>query len=299
MELICIFIAAASLMYAVFTKMKTAGTIGRLDAMTESAVNRTLKETEFDESRLSRLESRLYRFLKENTLSEQTMANDREKIKSLIGDISHQTKTPVANITLYSELLCEREDMSRDAHLLAEQVRSQSEKLTFLINSLVKTSRLESGIITLSPERNNLKELAETAAETCGAAAEEKGTELICCADADVYAVFDMKWTAEAVLNIVDNAVKYTPPGGTIVISYMEYESFSAISVTDNGEGINEEESAKIFGRFFRGRRHSDIPGAGIGLYIARDIVSREGGYIRLRSKPGEGSEFTVFLPKR
>ena len=89
--------------------------------------------------------------------------------------------------------------------------------------------------------------------------------------DADVYAVFDMKWTAEAVLNIADNAVKYTQPGGRIVISYMEYESFSAISVTDNGEGIDEEESAKIFGRFSRGRHHSAIPGAGIGLYIARD----------------------------
>ena len=66
-----------------------------------------------------------------------------------------------------------------------------------------------------------------------------------------------------------------------------------------NGEGIDEEESAKVFGRFFRGRHSSDISGAGIGLYLSRDIISREGGYIRLRSKPGKGSEFTVFLPKR
>ena len=299
MELFCIFIAAASLIYAVFVKTRTAVTMARLDAMAENAVNRTLKETEFDESRLSRLESRLYRFLKENMLSEQAIANDRERIKSLIGDISHQTKTPVANITLYSELLCEREDMSRDARRLAEQVRDQSEKLAFLINSLVKASRLESGIITLSPARSNLKELAETVAEACKAAAEEKRTELVCCADTDVYANFDMKWTAEAILNIADNAVKYTPPGGRIIISYKEFESFSAISVSDNGEGIDEEESAKVFGRFFRGRHSSDIPGAGIGLYLSRDIISREGGYIRLRSKPGKGSEFTVFLPKR
>ena len=113
----------------------------------------------------------------------------------------------------------------------------------------------------------------------------------------DIKACFDEKWTEEAIYNIVDNAVKYTPEGGNITISTTSFNLFTKIDIKDTGIGIPSEEHAKIFGRFYRSKRVSELPGVGIGLYLSRQIVSSEGGYIKLSSMQGEGSTFSVFLP--
>ena len=110
--------------------------------------------------------------------------------------------------------------------------------------------------------------------------------------------MFDYKWTAEAVYNIIDNAVKYTPSGGLIKIDITEYEMFCAVNVTDSGIGIDEEELGKIFSRFYRGRNAVYEEGVGIGLFLSREILSAEKGYIKVKSKIGQGSSFSVFLPK-
>lgn len=107
-----------------------------------------------------------------------------------------------------------------------------------------------------------------------------------------------MKWTLEAVSNIVDNAIKYTPSGGSVTICSQEYEMFVCIRIADTGIGMSEEETAKIFTRFYRSSEVSDERGVGIGLYLAREIIAKEGGYIKVSSKKGEGSVFSVFLPK-
>lgn len=109
---------------------------------------------------------------------------------------------------------------------------------------------------------------------------------------------FDEKWTAEALYNLVDNALKYTPQGGKVALSVREFELFCAIQVEDNGPGIPEREQGAIFGRFYRGEAVRDQEGLGIGLYLAREVVTREGGYIRLNSSPAQGSRFSLYLPK-
>lgn len=114
----------------------------------------------------------------------------------------------------------------------------------------------------------------------------------------DVEAHFDEKWTTEALLNIVDNAVKYTEKG-SVTLRIKEYEMFVCIEVADTGIGIPEEEQAKIFGRFYRSNEVRNKEGVGIGLYLARQIISGEGGYIKVSSKPGEGTVFGVYLAKK
>ena len=126
--------------------------------------------------------------------------------------------------------------------------------------------------------------------------ATEKGITLTV-EQTDGSAVFDPKWTEEAVCNLLDNAIKYTPTGGTVTVTVNNYELFSAIRVTDTGPGISEEEQARIFGRFYRAPGAYQAEGVGIGLYLTRQIAEKQGGYVKVESTPGTGSIFSLFLP--
>ena len=111
-------------------------------------------------------------------------------------------------------------------------------------------------------------------------------------------AVFDAKWTEEAVCNLLDNAVKYTPSGGTVSVEVKNYALFSSIRVTDTGPGIPEGEQAKIFGRFYRAPSAYQADGVGIGLYLTRQIAEKQGGYVKVESAPGNGSTFSLYIPR-
>ena len=111
-------------------------------------------------------------------------------------------------------------------------------------------------------------------------------------------ACFDPKWTEEALCNLLDNAVKYTPVGGSVTVDVRPYEMFTAVCVRDTGPGIPETEQAAIFGRFYRGPDARQAEGLGIGLYLTRQIASGQGGYIRVKSAPGQGSTFSLYLPR-
>ena len=105
------------------------------------------------------------------------------------------------------------------------------------------------------------------------------------------------KWTLEALGNLVDNALKYTETG-TVRVSVMEYQLFVRIDVEDTGIGIREEDMAGIFARFYRGEAVRESEGVGLGLYLARQIVTQEGGYLKAEAVPGGGSRFSMFLPR-
>ena len=112
-------------------------------------------------------------------------------------------------------------------------------------------------------------------------------------------ACFDVKWTTEAIENIVDNAIKYTPEGGDITLAVTSYELFLRIDIADTGIGIAESEYADIFKRFYRSQAVNTIEGVGIGLYLARQIITGQGGYIKVTSTLGQGTTFSVFLPHK
>lgn len=269
----------------------------RLDHMLESAMSGEFTESEYTESMLSRLEARMYQYLSLDRQDRKKAAAERDSVKTLVSDISHQTKTPVANILLCAQLLLEDPDLDHRARQIAGQIEQQTEKLNFLIQSLIRTSRLENGIVAVVPKENRIRELIEGI--TCPAEAREKGVEYRVLGEVpDICACFDRKWTLEALSNLVDNGVKYTPSGGKVTVSVQEYEMFVRIDVADTGIGIPEEDMARIFQRFYRAPNVREEKGVGLGLYLAREILEREGGYIKAASRPGEGSVFSVFLSK-
>ena len=214
-----------------------------------------------------------------------------------MSDISHQTKTPLSNILLYTQLLRERVLDEQSAQLVNE-IKVQSEKLAFLIQSLVKISRLETGTFQLSPGTNDLNGLIWSVTEQIAPAA--KGKDITILYDpVSQTAVFDSKWTAEALFNILDNAVKYTPEHGRIEINVKAFEMFSCISVSDSGIGISEEDLDRIWNRFYQAdhSRSDESRGVGLGLSLAQQIARLHGGRITASSWLGEGSEFIFSMP--
>ena len=290
---------AALLLLGLWLWLDARRTVRRLDRMLSTAIDGGFGEESFDESAPSALESRMARFLNGSARSLRGVQRQRESIQRLLSDISHQTKTPLANLRLYSSLLMEEELTPRQREQ-AQVIFQQSEKLSFLIETLVKLSRLETDVLAVTPKSQPLAPLLERAASQAKAAAEQKGIalQLHLQQQAEMKALYDLRWTAEALGNLLDNAVKYTSPGGCIQVSATQYELFCRIDVRDNGIGIAEEEQAQIFGRFYRGRQVREQEGLGIGLYLAREIVQKQGGYLKLSSRPGQGSTFSLYLPR-
>lgn len=279
-------------------------TLNRLDRMLDEAIAGTFRESDYDETQISRIESKWKQYLGLSVLTRENMEKEKESVKSLVSDISHQTKTPMANIQLYGELLRENleageasKEKEQNLKLLNE-ILKQTEKLDFLIQSLTKMSRLESNIVEVKPSRQKISELIAAAIWDVEPKARGKEIEIVNTYDGEGSADYDMKWTKEALGNVLDNAIKYSSFGGSVRISVMEYEFYAAVSVKDNGIGIREEDTAKIFGRFYRAGEVQQEDGVGIGLYLTREILRKENGYIKVKSKPGKGSEFVMYLQR-
>lgn len=265
-----------------------------LENMIDDAACERFEISKYTEEELSLVESKLKRLTERSLLSKEAQKEQKELIQRRISDIAHQTLTPVSNLKLYSELLKEKymDDEMMDA------VFEETEKLNFLISALIKVSRLENGIVSVNPVEIPVEPLLNHVAGTFVNKAKEKNIKLIV-TDSDEKAVYDLKWTIEALSNIVDNAVKYTKEGGQVRISCQKYSFFVRIDISDTGIGIAEEEIPKIFQRFYRSFEVSNEPGVGIGLYLARYIVELEGGYIKVLSEKGKGSVFSIFIPCR
>jgi len=221
---------------------------------------------------------------------------DKQQMKSLVSDISHQTKTPLANMKLYLEFLQE-ENLSEKGQEFLMHLEEQTDKLDFLLQSMVKMSRLENGIIQIKKEKSRLQQTLTAAVSQIVPAAAKKSLELHVICEEDFIMKYDTKWTEEAIFNVLDNAVKYTKPGGCIHVKVVRQEIFTKISIRDTGKGIVPERQAEIFTRFYREPEVHGINGVGIGLYLTRKILEMQNGYIEVHSEKGKGSEFCMYLP--
>ena len=240
--------------------------------------------------------SRLYQIMQENR---RKVDEERQELQSLISDISHQVKTPVSNLKMAADTLLEKPVSEAERIDFIRGIRSQTDKLDFLFQALVKTSRLETGVIQLEKKPGRLFDTVAQAMSGIVYAAEKKKIVVSVDCPEDLTVSHDSKWTSEALFNLLDNAVKYTPAGGKIAVSVVLWEMYVEIKVTDTGKGISESNQAAIFQRFYREEEVHEQQGVGIGLYLAREIVTRQGGYIKVVSEPGKGSEFSIMLPLR
>lgn len=299
---ICILVLFISICFILHERRQTRKTITSIYAMLEQAKRGEFCMEHYDESVLSALETQFVQYLQASSVSEQNLAEEKEKIKELIGDISHQTKTPIANILLYSELLHEKELLLEDKKKeeikpLINALMEQADKLNFLIQALVKMSRLETGVLSVNPSLQRVSPMLKKVCAQLEPKAEQKQMKLHLEETMET-AYFDEKWTTEAIANIVDNAVKYSNPESEIQIRVIPYSMFCRIDIIDQGIGIKETDHAKIFQRFYRSSDVSNLEGVGVGLYLAREIITKEEGYIKVASTYGEGTTFSVFLSK-
>ena len=238
--------------------------------------------------------SRLYEVLRE---SKSSIAKERADLQELISDISHQVKTPIANLKMLDATLLDQTVTPEKQREFLVAMDSQLDKLDFLMQAMIKTSRLETGVISLQPQPQAIYDTLAAALGGILLHAEQKKIAVTVDCPETVTAAHDRKWTTEALFNILDNAVKYTPEGGKIHVAVVSLEMYVKIDISDTGIGIPEQHQGTIFKRFYRESSVHDAPGIGIGLYLAREIITRQGGFIRVSSELGTGSTFSVFLP--
>lgn len=271
---------------------------GQMDDMLSGDIMQP-KQTIEEESLFYKINYRLGRLYEVMQENKNNIAKERADLQELISDISHQVKTPIANLKMINNTLLENEVPPQKQKEFLTAQASQLDKLDFLMQAMIKTSRLETGVISLDQKQQPVYDTLATALSWILFNAEKKQIDVQVECPEHLDARHDRKWTSEALFNILDNAVKYTPAGGQIRVSVEGWEMYVKINIADTGIGISEQHQGTIFKRFYREDAVHDVEGIGIGLYLAREIVTLQEGYIRVASEIGQGSTFSVFLLRK
>ena len=271
---------------------------GQMDDMLSGDIMQP-KQTIEEESLFYKINYRLGRLYEVMQENKNNIAKERADLQELISDISHQVKTPIANLKMINNTLLENEVPPQKQKEFLTAQASQLDKLDFLMQAMIKTSRLETGVISLEQKQQPVYDTLAAALGGILLNAEKKQIDVQVECPEHLDARHDRKWTSEALFNILDNAVKYTPAGGQIRVSVEGWEMYVKINIADTGIGISEQHQGTIFKRFYREDAVHDVEGIGIGLYLAREIVTLQEGYIRVASEIGQGSTFSVFLLRK
>lgn len=236
--------------------------------------------------------------VQENLMLEVEKAEaEKKQVKMLVSNMSHQLKTPLANIMLYEDLLIgEKYHTQEEKEKFLSQMRVQTEKIDWILNSLFKMVKLEQNTMEFTTGAYPIKTTIINSMSDVYEKALKKNISMVMKEFDDVCLLHNPQWTQEAFANILENAVKYSPKGSRVVIDCQTYDMYSVVQIKDEGIGIPKTEQQKIFFRFYRGVNAAAQEGSGIGLYLSRLIVEKEDGYITVESMPGEGSCFRIFL---
>lgn len=251
-----------------------------------------------EEGILSRIEFQFFQMSRRLQINLNEINDEKENVKSLVTDISHQLRTPLSSIKVFNSLLLENGISKKEEEEFLNRIKDEEDKLEWLLNSLTKISMMETGLIQLRKKKDNIKSTIIEAVNGIYLKALEKGIDIKMNDLQDIYICHDAKWTKEAIFNVLENAVKYTDENGEINISMEKLESYIKIDIDDNGMGIPSKDIRKIFDRFYRGNSEKvrKTQGSGVGLYLTRKILEEQGGSITAFSKEGQGSEFTILM---
>lgn len=247
---------------------------------------------------LSKLQDKVLKLVTILQQKNEDSLQAQENMKGLISDLSHQLKTPIASLKLYTALLEEPTLTEQQQKQYTEVLRTAIDRLIFLSESMIQLSRLESGLIQLQLEEKSLNQTVLMAIKNVFAKAKQHHITLTYDSEKELSLIHDQRWTAEAIFNLLDNAVKYSPPGSTVAIRVRELGLFVAVDVTDQAEPIPEDERSRIFQRFYRGQNSKTTEGIGIGLYLARKIATEQNGHLNLRCH-SDGNTFSLMLFQR
>lgn len=264
--------------------------------MLEQVLNRErIQISDIREGGLSALAGKMIRVQETLEYEVDQAQQEKEQVKSLISNMSHQLKTPLSNVVMYRELLETEPEAERRADFL-ERMRQQLDKIDWILQSLFKMVKLEQDVIRFETEPALLKETLVSALSSVYEQAEKKEIHIVTEPFPDRLLEHNPKWTAEVFVNILENAVKYSKNGSQIEIQVRPLELFTEIRFRDHGIGIRKEEQNRIFQRFYRSRDVENREGSGIGLYLSRMILDKEKGYMTVESEYGKGSCISVFL---
>lgn len=227
----------------------------------------------------------------EEEARDRRVTESYRSLAALVSDIAHQCKTPLTATKMYAELL---PPSSESAAIV-----QQTNKLHFLMDALVKLSRCEGGLIeeNVHPAQESVETLTAQALSAVVPEAGRKSIVLSVEIPDKLTALFDLRWTAEALGAILDNAVKYAPEGSKIRVGAQRYGQYLRLDIWDQGPGIPEEELPEIWKRFYRGRATRNAPGVGIGLTLCRMIVQAQNGRVVCQNQDSGGCRFSIFLP--
>lgn len=298
--IVTVFLAAGFMTACIFIKRyyqnRMAAEYQGLLMKLDRAISGEIQDTTYDESMDAAITERLNRVVQIAWMNQDRAERERDTVKSLISDVSHQVRTPLTNIMLYAGLLQEQ-DLEREAMALAGKIQKQCTKLDFFMKELVRSSYAEQEMISIHPEKTGVEEMINTACQMVEVAALKKRIHIVKEA-AEVSCYADKKWTTEAIGNVLDNAVKYSPEDSQIKVRVIPCESFICIRIEDQGIGIREEEQGLVFERFYRSGDVSGEPGFGIGLYLVREVLAKQGGYARIKSEIGKGTAVQLYLSR-
>lgn len=305
-----IFEAMYSKMKNIFNtvdNIKHSNTLNKNDNKTDNALqeresieNDSVDLNKYNENLLCRINMISEKAERNMRINMRKIENEKENVKSLVTDISHQLKTPLANVELYNTLLAEEGISDEERLEFLETEGIAIEKLKMLVDSLINISRLEADMISIDKKEENLKECIESAISSVKADAAKKNITIKNDIKEDCILAIDRKWTTEAIFNLLDNAVKYTAPNGKINLSLDNGINYFALNIEDNGIGIDTDEYNDIFKRFYRSRNDivQNEKGSGVGLYLVRKIMNLQDGNVMVSSEKGKGSTFTLYFSK-
>lgn len=289
-----LFLACALLLFFYLRKRqrKISGLAGYMEELNRDNYRLDVEDNSDDE--LTGLRNEVYKTTV--LLREQADRAGRQKraLADSVADISHQLKTPLTSMTILVDNLSEDVDMNPDTrrHFMAE-ISRQLTGMSWLITTMLKISRLDAGVVELERTKLNVRALVEEALGRLEIAAEWRNVSFAVDIPEDAEMTGDRKWTGEALMNILKNAIEHSPAGGEVEISGEENDVYTQIEIRDHGTGVGEEERRRLFERFYRGASPKE-DSIGIGLSLAKEIVEKQGGYIAVEAAPGEGCIFRL-----
>ncbi|XMB66619.1 HAMP domain-containing sensor histidine kinase [Mycoplasmatota bacterium zrk1] len=251
----------------------------------------------YQEGILSGLHYQFARLFERLDRTSNKIITEKEKMSELITELSHQIKTPVSAIKVFNSLL--HQDLKNDDRIkMISKMQMEVEKLEWFSKVLLDISKLETGLINLEPQVVSIEDLISESVNSVYPKSRIKKIEIRGDIESSLKINLDKKWTREAIINILDNAIKYTDFGGEIYISTRSSYVSDKIIITDTGRGIVKEDIPHIFKRFYKGKNTKTEEGTGIGLYLASEIIEMQNGTIKVSTKINEGTTFEIVLYK-
>ena len=268
--------------------------IKRIDQYMNNILNDdySINIKEYCEGDISNLKNDVYKMTVKLKEQSELLMKDKKYLEETLEDISHQIKTPLTSMYMINDILTNEKDEKVRKEFLIKN-KNQIERIEWLVISLLKMSRLDSGTVKLKKEKIKVKDLVDKAIEPIKVSLDLKSIDLELDLSND-YVLVDINWTSEALLNIIKNAYEHTKD--KITITSKNNPLYTEIKITDNGNGIAKKDLKHIFERFYKGNNNKDS--IGIGLNMSKKIINLEHGIIEVETKENVGSTFIIKLYK-